>query len=221
VRALIVADGEVRLGSALETALSGVDLIVAADGGARKAAGLGLRPQVVVGDGDSLSSDAADELRLGGVEVIIHPVEKDESDAELAVREALSRGATSLVVLGVFGGQRVEHTIANLLLLTLPEVAAIDASLVDGPSTVRVIGVTGSGQLTIHGEPGDFVSLLPLSEKVTGVTTDGMRYPLADATLTQGATRGLSNELLDLVGAVRIREGRLAVIHTRRDEDVS
>jgi thiamine pyrophosphokinase len=213
---VIVADGDIGPGPALDSAVSGVDLVVAADGGARKAAALGLKPNVVVGDGDSLSPDAAGELRSQGVEVIVHPVEKDESDTELAVREALARGATSLVVLGVFGGERVEHTVANLLLLTLPGVAAIDASLVDGPSTVRAIGVTGRGSLTIRGDVGDYVSLLPLSPSVTGVTTAGMRYPLAEATLNQGATRGLSNELQDTLATVTTRAGRLAVIHTRR-----
>ncbi len=87
---------------------------------------------------------APTELRAGGVEVIVHPPEKDESDTELALSEALARGATSIVVIGAFGGQRLEHTIANLLLLYLPALASVDMRLVDGPSEVRVIGHNGS-----------------------------------------------------------------------------
>jgi thiamine pyrophosphokinase len=193
-------------------------LVVAADGGAIKAEQLGLTPHVVVGDGDSLPAARADELRGAGVEVLMHPVAKDESDTELAVREALSRGATSITVLGAFGGARLEHSIANLLLLTLPELAGVDACLVDGPSTVRVIGLTGRARLEVRGVPQDFVSLLPLSDAVAGITTGGLRFPLTEATLSQGPARGLSNELIAAHGSVTTRSGRLAVVHTVRTE---
>jgi thiamine pyrophosphokinase len=219
LRAVIVADGDIRPGPAVSSAIAAVDLVVAADGGAMKAVALGLTPAVVVGDGDSLSQAAADRLRQTGADVIVHPVDKDESDTELAVREAVARGATSVVILGALGGPRIEHGVANLLLLTLPELAGIDASIADGSSTVRVIGASaGSDEIAIDGSIGDYVSLLPLSERVAGVATTNMRFPLEDATLIQGHTRGLSNELSATRGTVRLRSGRLAVIHTLRSE---
>jgi thiamine pyrophosphokinase len=219
LQAIIVADGEVRPGAALSRALDAARaaaLIVAADGGAIKAEQLGLRPHVVVGDGDSLSVERATQLREAGVEVIVHSVAKDESDTELAVREAVARGATSIVILGAFGGERVEHSVANLLLLALAELQGIDAALVDGASTVRMMGVVGASSMEVRGSPADFVSLLPLSERVDGVTTDGLRFPLADETLVQGPARGLSNELIGIRCEVSTRSGRLAVIHTAR-----
>ena len=224
MRAIIVADGDVRQGPALSLALarpveagSSSPLVVAADGGALKAISLGLQPDLVVGDGDSLAPERIAELRRDGVEVIVHPADKDESDTELAVREALARGASSVVIVGAFGGARLEHSVANLLLLTLPELAGLDAALVDGPSTARAIGVDGPGHVLVTGQAGDYVSLLPLSEGVDGVTTEGLRFALRDAALVQGSTRGLSNELLVARGAVHTRSGRLAVIHTYRD----
>ena len=219
LHAIIVADGDIRPGGALSRALAVTDaatLVVAADGGAVKAAQLGLQPQVVVGDGDSLSPDASAQLREGGVEVLVHPTAKDESDTELAVREAVARGATSLVILGAFGGQRLEHSVANLLLLALPELDGLDVALVDGASSVRILGVGGPATATVSGEPGDFVSLLPLSERVEEVTTDGLRFPLVAETLEQGPARGLSNELLGTRASVSTESGRLAVIHTVR-----
>jgi thiamine pyrophosphokinase len=148
--------------------------------------------------------------------VIVHPAEKDESDTELALREAVDRGGDPVVITGAFGGERLDHAIANLLLLTLPVAGERDLSLVHGPSVVRVLGVAGAGSLAIEGAAGDYVSLLPLTERVTGVTTGGLRYPLNDATLEQGSTRGLSNELLGPLGSVSIASGRLAVVHTSR-----
>jgi thiamine pyrophosphokinase len=188
-------------------------LIVAADGGALKAEQLGLRPDVVVGDADSLTPGEVERLRSLDVEVTVYPTAKNESDTELAVREALRRGATRLVIVGATGGPRLDHTVANLLLLGLPELAEVDVCLIDGPSTLRVIGAEGAGQLTIDGSRGDYVSLLPLSESVEGVTTDGLAYALTEETLWQGQTRGLSNELATATASVRTRSGRLAVIH--------
>jgi thiamine pyrophosphokinase len=227
--AIIVADGDIRSGAAVQRALirateSGADepvLVVAADGGASKAEQIGLSPNAVVGDGDSLDPRVAERLRVAGAEVIVYPVDKDESDTELAVHEALGRGATSLVILGGLGGKRAEHTVANLLLLTLPALAGLDVALVDGPTTIRAMGLSGPDAMTLDGAPGDYVSLLPLTEEVRGVTTTNLRFPLADATLQQGGTRGLSNEMLATYCEVRTGSGRLAVIHTARAEAVS
>ena len=227
--AIIVADGDIRNGAAVQHALlqatnSGGDepaLVVAADGGALKAEQIGLSPAVVVGDGDSLDPQVAERLRKAGAEVIVYPIEKDESDTELAVREALARGANRLLILGGLGGQRAEHTVANLLLLTLPAVEDLDTALVDGPTTIRAMGLSGPDVMAVDGAPGDFVSLLPLTEEVRGVTTTDLRFPLADATLQQGGTRGLSNEMLGARCEIRTSSGRLAVIHTARTEVTS
>lgn len=223
MRAIIVADGEVSRSEWLDAFLgahaSEPRLVIAADGGAVKAKRLGLVPDVVVGDGDSLRPRQLAALRRAGIEVIVFPAQKDESDTELAFREALRRGADELVIVAAFGGQRVEHTIANLLLLTLPELVGRDVVLIDGPSVVRLAGSLGGGHVEINGFVGDYVSLLPLTEAVTGVTTEGLRYPLSRATLEQGRTRGLSNELASPRGGVSTADGRLAVIHTRRPRE--
>jgi thiamine pyrophosphokinase len=194
-------------------------LVVAADGGAVKALELGLRPHLVVGDGDSLPNDRADEIRASGTEVIVHPAAKDESDTELAVVEAVRRGATRIWIIGALGGTRLEHAVANLLLLSHPKMADVDARIVHGWSEMRVIGHGGAAAANINGAAGDFVSLLPLSDSVEGVTTRDLLYPLVEATLRQGPARGLSNELTDVSATVTTTRGRLAVIHTIRTEE--
>ena len=217
MKALIVADGDVPSRFALDRLLESQapDLVVAADGGALKAVALGFTPDVVIGDSDSLAATAAQELRDQGVEVVVHPVAKDESDTQLALVEAIGRGATSLVVIGAFGGARLEHTIANLLLLAMPQLRGLDVRLADAASDVRLLD--GGGLVTIDGQPGDFVSLFPIVPMVEGVTTTGLTYALADDSLTQGPARGLSNEMNGYRATISARTGRLLVVHTRSE----
>lgn len=218
MNALIVADGDIPSRAAVDRLLApaGATLVVAADGGALKATALGLRPDIVVGDSDSLPIEASDALRADGVEVIVHPSAKDESDTELAVREALNRGATALTIIGAFGGPRLEHTIANLLLLCLPALAGRDARLADGASVVRLLDAGRT--LTVNGKRGDFVSLFPLAPVAEGVTTTGLAYALTDEQLTQGPARGLSNVMTSDVATVSARSGRLLVVHTAAEQ---
>jgi thiamine pyrophosphokinase len=218
LRAVIVADGDVPTRVQLERMLGtggDVALVVAADGGAAKAIALGLTPDVVVGDQDSLAPEAAEQLRADGVEVLVHPAAKNESDTELALREAIDRGATELLVIGAFGGTRIEHTIANLLLLASPQLRAVDTRLADGSSEVRLL--EGAGSLTVNGARGDFVSLHPLEPRVEGVTTEGLEYSLADEPLLQGPARGLSNVMTGDAATISVRSGRLLVVHTRNE----
>jgi thiamine pyrophosphokinase len=170
----------------------------------------------VVGDADSLAPDQAERLRNAGAEVVIHAAAKDESDTELALDEALARGATRVAIIGAFGGKRLEHTLANILLIASERLKGRDICLADGASTLRVMHDRES--LDFDGSAGDFVSLLPLTRDVSGVTTSGLRYALTDAVLEQGPARGLSNELLERAATVQIDRGRLAVIHTRKPE---
>ncbi len=219
--ALIVADGDIPPRAVVEQLFAGGrqrPLVIAADGGALKAESLGLLPDAVVGDLDSLDAQAVERLRRRSVGIIEFPADKNESDTELALREALARGADRIVVIGALGGPRVEHSLANVLLLAAPGIASRDVAIVDRASTLRLVAADGAGTLELHGTPGDYVSLLPLSPRVDGVTTSGLAYELHDATLHQGPARGLSNELTAETASVSTHRGRLLVIHTRRAE---
>ena len=220
MKALIVANGDVQRHSLLDAGLldpdsDGRPVVIAADGGARKAKLAGLRPDVVIGDADSLSEQSIERLRREGVDVTVHPQAKAESDTELCVREALRRGATNVVILGALGGLRFDHALANLLLLTLPELADREVVLADATTSVRVMGSRAPDRLVLRGAVGDLVSLLPLTDVVDGVRTEGLAYPLAGEQLRQGPARGLSNVMQATEATISITRGRLAVIHTR------
>ena len=230
-RALVLANGSVPDRERLPAGtLDQVDLVIAADGGLRTAAALGLRPHLAVGDFDSAEPALVARAEAEGVAIERVAAEKDESDLELAVRAAVARGATEIVILGALGGSRVEHTLAGLALLSLAAVAAgprFEIAIVDERSTIRLLAGAAGGSaddgavrpaasLDIHGAPGDYVSLQPWGGDAIGVTTRGLRYPLHDEPLLMGPSRGLSNELTGPHGRVSCRSGQLLVIHTRR-----
>ena len=213
VHVLVVLNGDTGDGTWLAAEAAAADIVIAADGAAEPLFAAGCRPGLVVGDLDSLSAATLALLEEAGIPIERHPVEKDATDGELALRAALARGATVVRVAGAFGGPRVDHSIASLTLLALPGLERIDIALITPTDTVRL--VHGPATHDLSGTPGDIVSLLPLSERVSGVTTAGLRYGLEDATLDQGSSLGVSNELVHSEASVTIGVGRL-IITTHR-----
>ena len=215
MRALVILDGD-PLGSSawLAKQATRADVVIAADGGANRLAAAGRRPDVVVGDMDALSSDAQRELEHAGAKLERHAAEKDQTDGELAIEAAITRGADEIVVIGAFGGARLDHMVGNLMLLAHEDFAAVDVALVTEDATFRAL--LGPGILEVQGAPGDWVTLEPLSEVARGVATDGLRYPLRHEDLVRGSTRGVSNELVERRGSVEVGDGLLLVVVTTR-----
>jgi len=215
--ALVVADGEVPSRAILDAAWPGwdaaVSLVVAADGGAHRAASLGLTPALVVGDLDSLDPFELARLEAAGIPIERATADKDESDAELAVLAAIARGATRITVLGAFGGPRLDHALANVWLLSHPALRERDACLLDARVRVRLLDATGGlARVALAGRAGDLVTLLPFAGAAEGITTDALRYPLAGETLHPGPARGLSNVRLAPVATVELLGGRLLIV---------
>ena len=220
--ALILADGEVPSRARLDAVWpgwdAGVDLVVAADGGARHAAALGVAIDHWVGDADSLDADALAALEAAGVPLDRARPDKDETDTELAIRAALRLGADGIVLLGALGGRRIDHALANIGLLSLPELHDRPAVILDERARLSVLaGRAADGeaaQAELVGRPGDLVSLLPIGADVTGVSTTRLAYPLDDEPLPAGTPRGLSNVVTEPGATVRLRAGRLLVVET-------
>ena len=144
--------------------------------------------------------------------------DKDESDTELAVLAARAMGATDLTVLGALGGPRVDHALANLGLLAMPELDGLGVRLVAADARVRLLRAPdGAGRpvtIDLAGRVGDLVSLLPVGADAEGVTTHGLAYPLHDEPLLVGRTRGLSNVRERGDATVVLRRGQLLVVET-------
>jgi len=210
MKVVVVASGELDASDAAW--LEDADLVIAADGGANSLDRLGMRPDLLVGDLDSVDASLVDLLEAGRTRVERHPIDKEASDTELAVAAAFDAGASAVVVLGAMGGARIDHEIANLLLLADASLAGRDIRVVRGGTQVRPLHA--GERIHLSGSVGDLVTLLSVGGTADGVTTEGLRWPLVEATLEMGRSRGLSNEIIAAPALVRIGNGTLLVVET-------
>jgi thiamine pyrophosphokinase len=171
---------------------------------------LGITPDVVVGDLDSYDPALVDGLLASGVEVRRYEHHlKMETDTELAMLVALEWQPETIILMGGMGG-RLDHSLANILLLTHPQLAPVDVRIIDGNQQVSL---AKPGRWNdIRGDRGDTVTLLPVGEEAQGVRTEGLHWPLYGETLPPGRGRGVSN-LIDEPGArVWVEAGQLLIV---------
>jgi thiamine pyrophosphokinase len=210
MRAIVVAGGSTDPADA--THLTDADLVVAADGGAAWLVAVGHTPDLLVGDMDSIPAALLEQLGRDGVTVERHRADKEASDLELALDASVRAGASELTILGALGGPRLDHELANLLLLADPGWAALGliVRIVRGPTAVRALHGPGAASLT--GLPGGGVTLLPVGGDALGVSTAGLRFPLNDEPLRMGRSRGLSNVVETSPARVALVSGTLLII---------
>lgn len=212
MRTLIFANGEL---DHLPIKIQPDDFIIAADGGARHCLQLGLTPNVIIGDFDSLTAEELTSLETAGARLIRHPARKDETDLELALLQAIELGASEVVILGALGA-RWDMSLANLLLLTHPNLRHPHVRVLDGHQEITLL--RGGERIELRGQPGDTLSIIPLRGDARGITTQGLEYPLDRGSLLFGATRGISNVLLHQIASVTLEDGLLLCVVIRHEE---
>lgn len=213
-KTVIIANGDINPGPAVDRILTLIRLegvpVIAADGGADNALELGLRPQIVVGDMDSVLPTTLATLIEDGAEIFRFSHAKDETDLELALIEAVKRKATWIRIIGAMGG-RIDQTMGNIQLLSHPDLFHVDARLVSAGQT---LWLAHPGRHELVGNDGDTISLLPFHTDVTGIVTDGLEYPLENETLFLGPARGMSNVIISQPASVTFKSGALTIVHT-------
>ena len=213
MKAIVVAGGDAAPEDAAR--LADADLVIAADSGAEWLDASGIRPDVLVGDMDSIDPGLLERLSNGGVTIERHPDDKDASDAELAVERAVSDGADDVVILGGLGGARLDHELANMLLMADGRWRGLRLQIVRGATTARA--VHGGERIQLTGAAGDLVTLLSVNGDAWGVRTEGLRHPLVGESLGLGRSRGLSNQVEQPPASVSLERGTLLVIETRKE----
>lgn len=210
MKMVIVAGGTLLNPRAFKELMTRADRVVCADGGAAHLVKMGILPDVVIGDLDSMAPADRTYLETKKVAFIRHPVDKDDTDTALAARWAVDNGAVEITFLGATG-TRLDHTLANVMLMAPLQAAGITCRMLDDHNEIYLI----TDQLRLTGSVGEYLSLIPLSARVTGVTLSGLSFPLSNATITRGDSLGVSNRFAAKTVNVSLKTGLLMVTRSR------
>jgi len=206
MKCVIIANGDLEYTSDIVSRIKTAGLIICADGGARHLRAMRITPHVMIGDFDSIHPDDQDFFNKQKVKTLTFPTKKNHTDSELCLSWAIDNNATDVTLLGVTG-TRLDHTLSNIFLLKILDRENIPARVINHNNEIHMV----TKYLELNGSRGELISLVPITERVTGVTLKGLEYPLVNATMEMGSSLGISNSFKDTTASVRVKKGTLIV----------
>lgn len=213
-QALIVSGGTTELEFGREYIRQNpMDLMIAADSGMKFFCQAGLKPDLIVGDFDSADADTLQFFeKQEGIEWLRLVPEKDDTDTEKAIWKAIEAGCDRIHILGATGS-RLDHVLGNIELLGIGLKEQRELFIVDSHNRIRMI----EHGLTMKREEqyGDYISLIPFTPQVHGLTLKGMKYPLLDFTMVCYNSLGISNEIIEDTAEITLKDGVLLVLETK------
>lgn len=213
MKCIIVSNGNISDYCFCKNIIETADYIICADGGARHLVNMKVVPDVIIGDLDSIKEEVREFFLKAEVKFHKFPPNKDATDTELSVDFALSHSPSEIIFLGALGS-RMDHSLANISLLKKLLNNGVTGKIVNENNEIHILN-DRFNEIVICGEEGDYLSLMPLSEKVNGINLHGLKYPLTDAEIPFGSSLGISNEFKATEATVGIKEGLLLVIKAR------
>ena len=210
MKCVIIANGDLEYTKDILYTIKNAQMIISADGGARHLRALNILPHVMIGDFDSIHPDDQIFFKEKQVKTITFSSRKNNTDTELCLSWALENKATDITLLGVTG-TRLDHTLANIFLLKNLARQDIPARIINKNNEIHIV----TDFIELKGRPKDFLSIIPITEKVTGITLKGLEYPLFNASLKMGSCLGVSNFFKETVASVSLKKGGLIVIKSR------
>lgn len=207
IKILIVSNGTIDDMSMLEELVKQSDYIICADGGTRYFYEKNMKPDVILGDFDSLEEKILKDMKDKEIDFFKFPVNKDKTDTELAVEYAVQKGAKDITLLGATGS-RLDHTLGNIMLLREFVDKNIKIRVLDSHNEVYMI----KDSITLDKKENTFVSIIPITDTVKGVTLKGFKYETNNTDFKLGSTFGISNEIIDKVGHITVNDGICLVI---------
>ncbi|MCJ8012524.1 thiamine diphosphokinase [Paenibacillus sp. KQZ6P-2] len=187
------------------------DFIIGADKGALFLTQHGIKPDLAVGDFDSISTQELEHVRMESRKIVeCDPVDKDLTDTELAFKMAFREQPDFILLIGGTG-TRMDHTLANIQMLNRALQHHIACAIMDQNNYITLTG----SKIEVLDRGYKYISLLPITLEVTGITLEGFQYPLENATLKMGESLGISNALLESFGIVTVEDGLLLIIQSR------
>ncbi len=185
--------------------------IIAVDKGLEYCHKINIMPNIIVGDNDTVNTSILDEYRKKVDKVIVYPPEKDYTDTHISVTTAFEYNPDTITIVGATG-TRIDHVLANIGMLKLCIDNNVQAYIVDKNNLITMID--SNYKILRSNLYGKYISLLPYSEQVMGVTLEGFVYPLYDAILSIGKSIGISNELKEDIGHISVKSGYLIVVES-------
>ena len=202
--ALIVGNGSDIDKSCIEN-LS-IDYVICADGGLEKVKNLGLVPDLILGDFDSVDKSVLEYYKSLNIETVAFPPEKDYTDMELAINQTVEMGFRDIILAGATG-TRLDHSVANMLMIEKYHKINVNIQIIDNNNFIQIVKDT----MTIPYRKNYYVSLIPLSESIEGLTLEGFKYPLNNVNVERGSTMCVSNEISEDAGVIRLSKGSALV----------
>ncbi len=210
MKCVIVANGIINNYRYLMALINQSDMLVCADGGVKHLRKLNILPDIVIGDLDSINHNDMRFLEKANVTILRYPRKKDVSDTELAAEWAVSNKADDITLTGTTGN-RLDHTLANIFLLKTITDKGVICRMADDHNEIHIV----SQYIRITGEPGDLISVIPVTEQVTGLTLKGLEYPLENARIFMGTSLGVSNCFVENQAIISLKTGMIAVIKSK------
>lgn len=212
-RAVIFANGNLSDLSRAKEIITSQDYLICADGGVKHALKLGLVPQTIIGDFDSVPPFLLGQSRLSPTTLIKYPTKKDKTDFELVIDYCLEKKFQEIIIFGILG-DRIDHFIANIFLLAKiqTENKFVKIKIVEGNKEIYIL----NKEIVINGKIGDEISIIPVSAKLEKVVTDGLEYQLNNETLFLGSTRGISNVLIKTSAKITVIDGVALITYLRK-----
>ena len=205
MKGVVISGGTPCDSDILLKCISADTTVVCADSGYLQAKELGIKPAVVIGDFDSMSSDEV----TGNVEILKHKVEKDETDTQLCIDFLADKGINEIYIFGALGGNRFEHTYANLKLLEYGFEKGVHIIVKNEKSEIFLV----TENVVIKGDIGDHISVFTL-HGASGIFYKGLKYPMHNGKMKSSDIIGVSNSMIEKEAEISVEKGQLIIIHT-------
>lgn len=207
LKALLILNGEKVNSTTILKLKDESDFILSADGGTDYCIELGIIPDLVIGDLDSISPKTLDILKKKEVPINVFPIKKDKTDSQLSIEYLMDKGAEEITIIGAIGS-RIDHTLANILLLKTIKDKGIKGKIVHNNNIIYII----DDELILDKKNGYFVSIIPIESKGVLVSLKGFEYNLSKVKIDFASTLGVSNFVIDEKGYIKVHEGECLVV---------
>lgn len=210
MKGLVVSNGEINDLNQLKDISKSVDFIISVDGGTNYILKANIKPDLVVGDLDSIEKDVLNKIKEENIQVLKFPSHKDYTDTELALKYLVDRKFEEIILMGVIG-TRIDHTLANIYLLYNLFQKGIKGMIINEKNTIYIT----DNELEIEKEEGTFVSVIPINSSGAKVTLKGFLYETDRDDFHFSSTFGISNEIVERKGYIKVEEGICLIVKSK------